>query len=148
MCPSLSGASSLRFEIGCTDAGDIQLRLTGNSGSGSFSREWIDMEAVKSALDKAPRGAPITSEVLRPLFRKTSINNQLFFFGVLMHEGLVRRVDGRKRGYERVEVGEFVKWKQALINGKGTAAVGESRNVKAKTKSGISAKTPTASRKK
>ena len=82
-CLSLSGKSKLSYEIGCKDGSGILPRILANSASGSFSREWIDVHAIESALDKGPRGAPITSDVLRPLFRGTSSNNQLFCFAVL-----------------------------------------------------------------
>ena len=66
---------------------DIQLRIVGNSASGSFNRGWIDMQEIGSALEKRPRGASITSDILGPLFRGKSVNNQLFLFAVLKHEG-------------------------------------------------------------
>jgi hypothetical protein len=147
-CPSLSGKSKLSYEVGCDENSAIKLRIVANTASGSFNREWIDLQAIRSTLEKVPRDHAITSNALGSLFRGKSVNNQLFLFAILVHEGLVHRSEGEKRGYERVEVGEFLKRTQAFLNGKGMAAVGESRNMKAKTKSGTPAKRPTASRKK
>jgi hypothetical protein len=147
-CPSLSGKSKLSYEIGCKDGSGIQLRIVANSAAGSFSREWIEVHAIEAALDKAPRGAPITSEVLRPLFRGTSSNNQLFCFAVLKNEGLVRRADQEKRVYERADAAEFAKWTQLLIGGKAAVASSEGKNRKAKAKAETRVRKPTASRKK
>ena len=83
-CPSLSGKSKLSYELGCKDGSEIQLRIVANSAAGSFNRDWIDLQAVRSTLEKAPRGTPITSNVLSPLFRGKSVNNQLFLFAVLV----------------------------------------------------------------
>lgn len=145
-CPSLSGKSKLAYEIGCTDQSQIQCRIVANSASGSFNREWIDVQAIRFAFERAPRGATITSDALRPLFKGKSVNNQLFLFAVLKNEGLVKPSDKSKRGYERAESSEFMSWQQALINGKATPA--ESKNRKAKPKSASPSKMPTASRKK
>lgn len=147
-CPSLSGKSKLSYEIGCKDGSGIQLRIVANSAAGSFSREWIEVHAIEAALDKAPRGAPITSEVLRPLFRGTSSNNQLFCFAVLNNEGLVRRADQEKRVYERADSAEFAKWTQLLIGGKAAVASSDGTNRKAKAKTTTKARTPRASTKK
>ena len=131
-CPSLSGKSKLSYEIGCTDG------IRDPAADRGEQRVWFASATTGSTcrrssrrLEKAPRGAPITSDALRPLFRGKSVNNQLFLFAVLKHEGLVRRSDGDKRGYERAEPGEFVKWTQALIEGKG--ATHGSRREESKT---------------
>jgi hypothetical protein len=147
-CPSLSGRSKLSYEIGCKNGSEIQLRIVTNSASGSFNREWIDVQAIRSVFERAPRGATITSDALRPLFKGKSVNNQLFLFAVLMNEGLVNPSDKSKRGYERAESIEFMRWQQTLINGKGTPSATESKNKTAKPKSATPSKRPTASRKK
>lgn len=90
------------------------------------------MQAIRAALDKFPRGAPITSGAIASLFRGTSTNNQLFAWAVLKNEGLVRRLDGDKRGYERAEPSEFSNWTRALIEGKGATTVANAKNKKAK----------------
>ena len=40
----------------------------------------------------------------------------------------MRRLDEEKRGYERAEPGELVKWTQSLIEGKGAAAATDGKN--------------------
>ena len=146
-CPSLSGKSKLSYEVGCTDASQIHVRIVANSAAGSFSREWVDMQAIRAALDKCPRGAPITSAAIASLFRGTSTNNQLFAWAVLKNEGLVRHLDGDKRGYERAESVEFVTWTRALIEGKGATAIANSKNKRAKPDSATRTKKPAASTK-
>ena len=144
-CPSLSGKSKLSYEVGSADGSEIQLRIVGNSAAGSFNRDWIDLRAVRSALEKAPRGTPLTSNALAPLFNGKSVNNQLFLFAVLVHEGFVRRVDGEKRGYERVDIGEFLKRTQALTAGKGAIAEADAKKKTNQAKSAPKTKRPAAS---
>jgi hypothetical protein len=49
--------------------GEIHLRVIGNTGGGFFSREWISLRDILTALKKRPDGRPITSILLNPLFR-------------------------------------------------------------------------------
>jgi hypothetical protein len=147
-CATLSTKSELQYDIGCTDESEVQIRIVRNSGSGSHSRDWVALQAIESTLAKAPRGKSITSNVLGPLFRGKSINNQLFLFAVLVDLGLVLRSDGEKRGYEIAESGEFAKRTQALIAGKGTSAGADGKSKKARAKVATLSKGPSVSRKK
>jgi hypothetical protein len=49
-CKTLSGKSTLTYQIGCTPESIIHLRISKNSGGGFFSDEWIPFEAVQEAL--------------------------------------------------------------------------------------------------
>lgn len=147
VCPSLSGRSKLTYDFGCTEKGDMQLRIVGNTGNGSFRQDWVVLSAIKAALDKAPRNETVTSDPLLPLFRQESANMPSFVFAVLLHEGLVRRSVKEKRRYDRVEPGAFDAAVQALLEGKGATAV-DAKSKKVKTTKVVAAKTPSASKKK
>ena len=68
-CPSLSGKSKLLYDVGCTGAVRDTRADRREQLAGSFSREWVDMQAIRAALDKFPRGAPVTSGASRPVPR-------------------------------------------------------------------------------
>ncbi len=128
-CSSLSGKSDLAYEFGLTDVGALRLRITANTGKGSFRQEWIDVGAIKTALDKPARSETITSDCLVPLFRKESANMPTFVFAVLLREGLVRPSEKSKRRYDRAEPTAVDAILKALAEGKGAA---EKRTVKGK----------------
>jgi hypothetical protein len=94
-CPSLSGKSKLKFEIGCDDAEQIHVRVTENNGGGFFSQEWVRWEAIDEAVQKVRSGKALTSNALRVLFRGKSVNTPAFLLAALKHEGLVRPLTRR-----------------------------------------------------
>ena len=114
-CPSLSGKSKLTFQIGCMGKSEIHFRVSANTGHGFFSDEWVALADIQEAMDKAPRGEPITSFILLPLFRGKSINTPCFLFAALKGEGLVQASKDKQRCYERVDSKEFMSGVKALI---------------------------------
>ena len=93
-CPSLSGLSTLTYEIGCNN-NEVSLRLVGNSGSGTFDKGWVSTESIL-AVDKSP----ITSGILRELFPGKSSNSGGFILAVLLSEKLVERCADNTRHYK------------------------------------------------
>lgn len=122
-CPSLSGKSSLGYDIGLTegkvvaDPDVVQLRLTSNSGSGMFSAAWLSLASILSAFGKAPEKETITAFLLHPLYKGKSINSPSFMFAVLKNEGLVQQASDDKRRYTRLDPAAFIERVQALIDG-------------------------------
>jgi hypothetical protein len=106
-CPSLTGKSTLTYQIGCTAESDIQLRVAANTGGGFFSDEWVAFNTIQAAFDKQPKG-PIVSHILYPLFQGRSLNTPAFLLAVLKAEGLVKPLGDKKRGYERIDPSEFI----------------------------------------
>ena len=104
-CPNLSGSAKLGYHIGCTADSKIHLHVHSNSGSGYFSKEWVSLDAILKALDKAPKGKPLTAFWLSPLFVGKSINTPSFLMAVLLQEGLVQKDE---RCYERLSHDAFV----------------------------------------
>ena len=90
-CPSVSGQSTLTYHVGADRSDELFLRLYGNSGGGQFNRDWVPLAALRDRLKEWPEDKPMTTAVLRPLFRARSVNTPAFLFAVLIHEGLVIR---------------------------------------------------------
>jgi hypothetical protein len=71
---TITGKSTLTYQIGCLPDSTIHLRVTKNSGAGMFSDEWVAFAAVQEALKDDTVGAAITSIRLVPLFKGKSVN--------------------------------------------------------------------------
>ena len=115
VCPSLSGKSKLTYQIGCKGSSNIHFRISANSNPGFFNDDWVSLADIQETLDKAPRGEPITSFTLLPLFRRQSINTPCFIFAALKSEGIVQASKEKQRCYERVDLKEFMAGVKALI---------------------------------
>ena len=107
-CPNLSGKSTLSYRIGVDEAGQIMLRLVGNSNPGYFNTEWVPYSTVQELLAKQDQGKAITSYALTPLFRGKSTNSPSFLFAVLKQEGLVKLSESKKRCYDRCSDAAFL----------------------------------------
>jgi hypothetical protein len=115
-CPSLTGKSTLTYQIGCTAESEVHLRVADNSGGGFFSDEWVPFATIQEAFDKQPKERPIISLILYPLFQGRSLNTPAFLLAVLKAEGLVKPLGDKKRGYERVDPAEFMAEIKKLMN--------------------------------
>ena len=111
-CPTSSGKATLSYHIGCTTDKDIQFRVVANTGGGLFSPEWISLSAIQPAFEQAP--FPLTSFPLIDLYQGKSTNTPAFLMAVLKHEGLVRNLDGKIRGYETLDSKAFMDEMNAL----------------------------------
>ncbi len=107
VCPSLSGRSELTYHLGCNVEGDIHFRVTHNSGTGQFNSDPISLSLIEKALLEYPAGKPITSAVLRPLFRGKSSNSPAFLFAALKAEGMLMPGAGKDSGYLLGDVEAF-----------------------------------------
>jgi hypothetical protein len=111
-CKSLSGRSTLGYEIGAEKSGEIHLRIRTNSGHGCFGREWVSLRALQQALAKTPE--PITSGSLHKVFAGKSQNTSGFVLAALFHEGLLKPL-GDTRGYEPTDGTEFMREVKRLL---------------------------------
>jgi hypothetical protein len=107
-CETLSGSSKLTYHIGSTPEAEIHLRVHSNIGGGFFSQEWIALDGILQALKKRPEGKPITSILLHPLFKGKSVNTPAFLLAVLLHEKLVRSMQGKLRRHELMDTSAFM----------------------------------------
>ena len=116
-CDTLTGSSRLTYHIGIDPGGDIHLRVHSNTGGGFFSQEWISLQDILSALKKRPDGKPITSILLMPLYRGRSANTPGFLLSVLLHEKLVRSLQGKLRRHELGDPSVFTAKVDKLLSG-------------------------------
>ena len=123
-CETLSGSSKLTYHIGSMPDGEIYIRVIGNTGGGFFSQEWIALADILTALKKRPDGKPITSILLNPLFRGKSANTPGFLMAVLLHEKVVRSMQGKLRRHELMDPSAFTEKVDRLMAA-GTDAKGK-----------------------
>jgi hypothetical protein len=107
-CPTTTGKSTLGYQIGTDDAGEIHLKVTRNSGGGYFSEEWVPFPTIQAVLEGWPAEKPITSQALRVLYRGKSANNPGFLSAVLLAEGLLEPVPGKARVLQACDPGPFL----------------------------------------
>jgi hypothetical protein len=118
-CPSLSGKSKLRYEIGASPNDEVMLRICANSAAGYFNDDWIPWTRLVAVLEKHG-DKPITCFTLEPLLKGRSANTSGFLLAALKNEGLVQRMETNKRCYERLDGRAFIAEVQALIVSSGT----------------------------
>jgi len=128
-CQNLAGKNTLGFEIGVNGRGEVLLHVVENGGGGSFSDGWVRFKDIQAALDRAPKGKPVTSFLLNPLFRGVSQNTVGFIWAVLLKEGIVVP-SATKRRYDRVEPTAFLAQVRDLMEGKTASAAGEKKSQK------------------
>ena len=133
-CETLSGSSKLTYHIGSMPDGEIYLRVIGNTGGGFFSQEWISLRDILTALNRRPDGRPITSILLNPLLRGKSANTPGFMMAVLLHEKVIRSMQGKLRRHELADPSVFTEKVEKLM------ASGTSAKVKAAKPGGNTAK--------
>jgi hypothetical protein len=104
--------------------GEIYLRVHSNSGGGFFSQEWIALQDILHALEKRPEGKPITSILLNPLLRGKSVNTPGFLLAVLLHEKVIRSMQGKLRRHELMDPTVFTDKVEKLM-ASGTEAKGK-----------------------
>ena len=114
-CLSLSGKSTLVYQIGVKDKTDIQLRIASNSSTGFFSQEWISFNAIQQLFSKAPANKPITSFLLHKIYEGLSVNSPAFLFAALKAEGLVEPSKESPRCYDRSDPKGFLAEVKALV---------------------------------
>lgn len=85
-CPSLTGRSTLGYQLGLKDESDLYLRLVSNTGSGFFSKEWIACSVIEQLISGA---AELTSTSFKTLFPNKSVNTGGFVMAVIKALGLI-----------------------------------------------------------
>ncbi len=107
-CQSLSGRSTLTYELGTDPEDRLHLRVTHNTGKGHFNPSWVAWEAIKPLLIKAPT---LAASALVPLFAGTSVNNAGFVLAMLKHLGVVQAALDQRHAYQYVQTTD---WKAIL----------------------------------
>ena len=141
-CNTLSGKSKLTYHIGVDPDSVIHLRVYGNSGGGAFSREWVSLDGIQTALDKRHKGQHVTAFLLQPLFEGKSVNTPAFLLAALSQEKLVRVLPGKKRDHEILDPSAFITKVEKLIASGVDVKVKEPAKPAKKTASKTASKTP------
>ncbi len=131
-CPTLNQKGELAYEIGVDSRGAVHLRVVENSGTGSFSDEWVGFRNIQAAFDRAPKSEPVSAYMLYPLFRGMSSNCPYFCTAVLKSEGLLQPSEKRKKRFDRVDPTAWLAEITALAEGRAPSAASEGKKVKAK----------------
>lgn len=98
-CPSLSGQSTLTYQIGIKDESVLCMRLTANTGGGLFSNDWISCDLLeKFVINKTN----LTSGSFKALFPSKSVNTGGFIMAVLRSLGLLQVSEINSRWHEYV----------------------------------------------
>ena len=97
-CPSLSGKSTLTYNIGCSTQGAIQFQVIANDGGGFWNDDWVPQSDIQAVLDS--QGHDLTSASLRSLYPSKSTNSPGFLLAVLKDVGLVQASKTNQRCYE------------------------------------------------
>ncbi len=103
-CTSNSGKSRLEYQLGSKTGNDAYVRVTGNTGSGFYSKEWLSLDDIESICVK---GKPFTSYQLLPLLRCKSTNTAAFILATLLTEGLMQKGTKKKRTFEATDAAPF-----------------------------------------
>jgi hypothetical protein len=96
-CFSLRGTSTLTYDVGVDTEHQIYIRITKNSGSGTFDGRWISVTELCNAIDA--NKDRFASTVWKPLFRKKDNNTAGFLMAVLRAEGIVETAAKVERKY-------------------------------------------------
>jgi hypothetical protein len=110
------GDGALTFQVGRIDD-TIHLRIFHNESAGRFSREWVSVEAIRSALAKLPKGQSLFKAAvgLKPAWKGQSSCNSGFGAAILKSEGVFVS-DAEKKGMMRLtEANALDKWEQSLL---------------------------------
>ncbi len=99
-CKTVTGKSTLTYQIGSLPDSTVHIRISKNTGAGFFNDEWIKIEDIQRTLAGGPKGQPLTSFLLQPLVKGKSVNTPAFLMAALTHERLLRVLKGKTRGHE------------------------------------------------
>ena len=146
-CKTLSGKSTLTYQIGCTPESTIHMRINKNSGGGYFSDEWIPFDDILEVLKDRPEGSPIMSHFLTPLLKGKSVNTSAFLLAALTHLKLLRPLPKKKRVHELLDPGPFLDQMEKLTTSAGNVKTVSRATKKAPSKKAAVKKRATTKRK-
>jgi hypothetical protein len=95
--PTLSDKSDPHHELGLDAKQTPLFRITACNGGGFFSKEWVSLPAIRSALQKSQA---VRAILLFPLFKGKSVNTPGYLLAVLRAEKLIQPLPGKTRVHE------------------------------------------------
>ncbi|MFC1772604.1 hypothetical protein ACFL3A_04530 [Pseudomonadota bacterium] len=114
-CDSVSSKSKITYHVGATPDNEIHFRIHSNTGGGFMSTEWVSLKDILDVFGEVPKGQPITSFVLQPLFRGKSVNTPAFLVAALANEKLLQLLKGKKRGHIVMDPEGFIARMEKLM---------------------------------
>ena len=121
-CKTLSGKSTLTYQIGSTPDSIVHLRIAKNTGGGFFSDEWIALDDILRVLKKRSVDSPIMSHFLTPLLKGKSVNTSAFVLAVLSHLKLLQPLPKKQRLHELLDPKPFLDQVNQLMASEGNTA--------------------------
>lgn len=98
-CDSLARSSRLTYELGIRGDAEAVMRISGNTGNGMFSEEWVPMAEVMNILRVPIHQEAINSMAFRPLYAGRSINSPSFLMAALRNEEVIVAHPSKRRCY-------------------------------------------------
>ena len=139
-CPSLSGKSTLTYNIGCNAQGEIQFQVIANDGGGFWNDDWVPQSDIQAVLDSQGQGHDLTSASLRSLYPSKSTNSPGFLLAVLKDVGLVQPSKTNQRCYELGSPKAFIAAVNALMEAAPELLMAEAVNAPVSKKLSIKGK--------
>ena len=140
-CPSLSGKSTLTYNIGRDSNSEVQFQVTGNDGGGYWNDDWVSHQSIQAVLAKLPKGLGITSGTFRSVYPGKSNNSPGFLLAVLKDVGLVGTMEDNRRCYELLDPAAFMAEVNVLMEADTDAAPDAIKKLSVKGKASKVAKT-------
>lgn len=108
-CPTLLGSGIIDFEISSKGSGELFIGLTGNSGTGYFSKERVSIIVILDTLETWREKHPVTALALKNVYPTNSnTNNWGFLLSVLLELGLVTRATDSPRHFKLSDPAPFL----------------------------------------
>lgn len=139
-CPSLSGKSTLTYNIGCNAEGVIQFQVVANDGGGFWNDDWVPQSDIQEVLDRPGHGHDITSASFRAIYPSKSNNSPGFLLAVLKAVGLVQASKTNQRCYELGSPKAFIAAVNALMEAAPELLMAEAVNAPVSKKLSIKGK--------
>ena len=146
-CKTLSGKSTLTYQIGCTHESTIHLRISKNSGDGFFSDEWIPFEGTLEVLNDRPEGSPVMSHFLTPLLKGKSVNTSAFILAAMKHLKLLRPLPKKQRLHELLDPKPSLDQVEKLMSSTGNAKANAAAKTRGTANKTVKKSTRTATKK-
>lgn len=113
---SLSRRSSLTYQIASSSDKELFIRLSENSSTGQFSREWVALAAIYDRLQGLGTSSSICAKSLDGLFKSRGSNNPAFLLAVLIDQGLVVPSTDRSNAYTLGDTQGFIGGLRELVD--------------------------------
>jgi hypothetical protein len=98
---SLSGRSTLTYQLAVDSNSLVHIRLFHNSAKGYFCKDWLSMPAIEALLSEATSFT--SGDLQRLCYSGKSVNSGGFLIAALRNEGLIRTSEGSLRSYEALD---------------------------------------------